>query len=117
MKFKIDENLPVDCANILLDSGFDAESVLQENIQGCADPYLMEACKKEKRILVTLDLDFSDIRTYPPGENPGIIILRLNEQSIDTVKTAINNVILAFGKDHPSNKLWIVEETRIRIRE
>ncbi len=117
MKFKIDENLPADCSKLLNDSGYDAESVLQENIQGCSDLYLIEVCKKEKRILVTLDLDFSDIRAYPPGDNPGIIILRLNEQSIDTVKTAISNVILAFGNDYPGNKLWIVEEKRIRIRE
>jgi len=31
--------------------------------------------------LITLDLDFSDIRTYPPYEYPGFIILRLKKQN------------------------------------
>ncbi len=117
MKFKIDENLPDVCSSLLNNIGYDTESVVQENIQGCSDHYLIEVCKKENRILITLDLDFSNIRAYPPGDNPGIIILRLSEQSIDTVKNAINRLVIAFDHDVPDHKLWIVDETRVRIRE
>ena len=39
---------------------------------GAVDPDVAQACQKEARALVTLDLDFSDIRAYPPkGGLPG----------------------------------------------
>ena len=51
------------------DLGHDIESALSEKLGGADDPVLLAACVAEDRILVTLDLDFSDIRTYPPGSH------------------------------------------------
>ena len=38
---------------------------------GAVDPDVAQACQKEARALVTLDLDFSDIRAYPPEDYQG----------------------------------------------
>ncbi len=72
-KFKVDENLPEAAAKILRDAGFDAETVLNKGLGGALDTTLAAVCKEEVRALITLDLDFSNIRTYPPKEYPGII--------------------------------------------
>ena len=117
MKFKIDENLPIDCSDLFIRMGYEAETVHKEKLQGCSDRSLVEKCMKEDRILVTLNLDFSDIRSYPPGSNPGVIVLRIDEQSIDSILKAIERVLLAFTNENPCRKLWIVDERRIRIRE
>lgn len=37
MKFKIDENIPVDCADLFLRKGYEAETVYQEELHGCSD--------------------------------------------------------------------------------
>ena len=102
---------------LLAEKGYNAETVNQENLQGCSDNILSEVCRNEDRILITLDLDFSDIRAYPPGSNPGITVLRLNEQSIDSVIIAMKKVLLSFSNETPIKKLWLVDATRIRIRE
>ncbi len=73
-KFKIDENLPIEAAKIFKRFGYDAETVLDEGLQGSSDDELFLICKKENRILVTFDLDFSDVRTYSPGAHPGVIV-------------------------------------------
>jgi predicted nuclease of predicted toxin-antitoxin system len=39
-------------------------------------------CTHEGRILLTLDLDFSDIRAYLPEEFPGILVLRSDKTGI-----------------------------------
>jgi hypothetical protein len=39
-------------------------------------------CKREGRILLTLDLDLSDIRAYLPEEFPGILVLRPDKTGI-----------------------------------
>jgi predicted nuclease of predicted toxin-antitoxin system len=117
VKFKIDENLPSYCAMLLFEEGYNAETVNQEGLQGCSDQTLIEVCKSEDRILITLDLDFSNIRNYPPGSNPGIVVLRLSEQSISAAEVSIKHLIASFSQEQPVNKLWVVDELKIRIRE
>ena len=53
MEFKIDENLPVEIADILEAAGHDAITVLDQNLGGCEDSKVIEVCNEEKRILVT----------------------------------------------------------------
>ncbi|MCG6552759.1 MAG: DUF5615 family PIN-like protein [Candidatus Magnetominusculus sp. LBB02] len=77
MQFKIDENLPIEIAHILISAGHDALTVNEQQMAGIADQLLFKRCKDEDRVLITLDKDFSDIRTYPPEEFAGIIVLRV----------------------------------------
>ena len=66
MRVKLDENLPIELKRLFIDSGHDAETVLDEGMGGASDPEVLAACLAEKRVLVTQDADFADIRTYPP---------------------------------------------------
>ena len=66
MKFKLDENMPIEAADLLRNAAYDAETVDDEQLAGHIDPVIAQVCKQEGRILITLDLDFSDIRHYPP---------------------------------------------------
>jgi hypothetical protein len=45
-------------------------------LSGAEDATIAVRCRTEGRILITLDLDFANIRAYPPAEYAGIIILR-----------------------------------------
>lgn len=81
MQFKIDENLPIEIADILSGGGHDAKTVYDERLAGIQDAGLRDVCVKESRVLVSLDVDFSDIRAYPPAELPGVIVLRVGNQS------------------------------------
>ena len=76
MRFKIDENLPVDAAESLRDAGHDALTIDDQQMVGDSDPKIAAVCQSEQRAIVTLDLDFSDIRAYPPGEYHGLVVLR-----------------------------------------
>ena len=116
IRFKTDENLPLDVVELLRSAGYDAMSVLDESLVGARDEVIANVCKKERRALITLDLDFADIRSYPPNEYDGIIVLRIHDQGKRNVVDVLRRVI-KFLKDHPCLKqLWIVEEDRIRIR-
>ena len=66
MRFKIDENLPVEFADLFEENGYNALTVLQQHLCGEADTSIAQICQREKRALVTLDTDFADIRSYPP---------------------------------------------------
>ncbi|MDH5716947.1 MAG: DUF5615 family PIN-like protein [Spirochaetia bacterium] len=117
MKFKIDENLPTDLKNILKDNSFDAHLVFDENIQGIDDKSLINISKKENRIFLTMDLDFSDIREYPPQDYHGIIVLRPKNQDVETINTLVKKVIPVLRNIDISGKLLIVDQNKIRIKE
>lgn len=116
MQFKIDENLPIEIAELLINAGYDAKTVNDQQLQGTKDSILSEVCKSEHRILVTLDTDFSDIRTYPPEEFSGIIVLRVRSHAKHHVVKVFSSIIHLIGREPLIQHLWIVEETKVRIR-
>lgn len=116
MHFKIDENLPIEIAELLINAGHDAKTVNDQQLKGTKDPSLIDLCKNENRILVTLDTDFSDIRGYPPQEFSGIIVLRVSSQSKQHVMKVFQRIISLIDTEPLNQHLWIVEESVIRIR-
>jgi len=116
MKFKIDENLSIEVAELLREAQYDAVTVIEQQLRGRADPDIAAICQQETRCLVTLDKNFADIRTYPPAQYAGLIVLRLNQQDKLYVLNVIRELIKLLTKEPLEEHLWIVEEGRIRIR-
>ena len=114
-RFKLDENLPVEAAELLQATGHDALTVLDQALSGHPDDSLAMICRKEQRAIVTFDLDFSDIRTYPPEEYFGIVVLRLGRQETPHVLKVLEQLIPKFNDEPLAKKLWIVSETTVRI--
>jgi len=96
--------------------GHEAVTVDDQRLVGASDRHLAEVCKTEGRVFVTLDLDFADIRTYPPDEHPGLIVLRLARQDKPHVLDVFRRTLKAVRQEPLEGRLWIVEEKRIRIR-
>lgn len=117
MKFKVDENLPVEVTALLQRAGYDALSVVDQNLGGKADKIISRVCRDENRAIITLDLDFADICTYPPSEFAGIVVLRLKNQDKFAVTAVMEDLLKVLEKESLDKRLWIVDEQRIRIRE
>lgn len=117
MKLKIDENLPIEAADLLREAGHDAVTVLEQRLGGAADPVIATICESETRVLVTLDVDFADIRAYPPADYPGLIVLRLNQQGKPHVLEILRRLVFVLAEETPEGHLWIVEQDRIRVRD
>ncbi len=116
MKFKVDENMPAEVARMLADAGHDAVTVPDEQLSGRPDSNVSGVCRQEDRAIVTLDLDFADIRAYPPSEYAGIIVLRLARLDKHRVISAIQRLLPVFDQEPLAGKLWIVDEASVRIR-
>ena len=117
MKFKIDENLPVEVAELLRKAGYDAATVYDQNLTGVVDPTLALVCQSEQRALITLDTDFADIRTYPPDQYVGLVVLRLKQQDKMSVLKVVARMVKALDTEELERHLWILDEQRIRVRE
>lgn len=117
MKFKLDENLSPALAADFLAAGHEAHSVLEQALGGAPDPHVIEVCRLENRVLITLDLDFANIRSYPPARYAGIIVLRLGTQAHGAVAAAMAAAIRLLQREELIGRLWIVEAGRIRIHD
>jgi predicted nuclease of predicted toxin-antitoxin system len=91
--------------------------VFDEGLRGSADEVIAERCHREERALVTLDLDFADIRTYPPAGSPGMIVLRVRNQSRRHILRVLSRVTTLLDKEPVAGRLWIVSDAGVRIRE
>jgi len=117
VNFKVDENLPTEGASVLNDAGHNASTIIDEAMEGVHDIAVLERCASAQRILVTLDLDFGDIRAYPPDTHSGIVILRPHRQDKKSIMHLITGLLSVLDKENPTGSLWIVEPGRIRIHE
>ena len=116
MKFKLDENMPTSAVLLLRQKNHDVHTVFDEELNGDIDERVAETCRKEQRILMTLDTDFSDIRAYPPKNYEGIILLRPYRQSEPQVIKLLKAVLPVFQIEPIKGFLWVVEPSGIRIR-
>jgi predicted nuclease of predicted toxin-antitoxin system len=116
VKVKLDENMPADLASRLRHAGHDVVDVMEEGLAGEDDPPILKAATKEGRILVTFDLDFADIRHYPPGTHAGIVVFRLQDQRWKNLQGPLNRLLAGDSLEGLSNGLAIVDETRVRYK-
>ncbi len=117
MKFKLDENVPELVRQSLDEAGHDAHTVADEGLAGATDQTVLQACVAEDRILITLDLDFSDIRAYPPGSYPGIWVLRPPRQTFSKIDELVRAGVRLSAVERVRGQLWVIDEKRVRIRD
>ena len=109
-------HLPAEFVEMLRSAEHDAQSVLDEGMGGAADARVAEACRAEGRAIVTLDLDFADIRAYPPNEQAGVIVLRVDDQRRQRLLTVFEQVVRMLETEDVRGHLWLIDERGVRVR-
>ena len=118
MRFKLDENFGKRTLNIFQAAGHDVQTTLDEGMQGCSDRHLYDVCCKERRCLVTLDLDFSDVTRFPPEQGSGIAVIRVpRNPSLAVLEQLIHLLLQMLSRMTIEKNLWIIETSRIRIHQ
>jgi predicted nuclease of predicted toxin-antitoxin system len=116
LKFKVDENLPEELTQLLRDAGWDSASVVEQHLGGADDPLVAQVCSAENRILITFDRGFSNIKRHPATGLQGIVVFRLKRQDKRHVLNVSSRLVHELQQRELSGEIWIVHETRIRIR-
>jgi len=115
VKVKLDENLGRREADRLRAAGHDVATVCEQGMASAADRQLIEACRRERRCLVSLDLDFANPLLFRPSDYAGIAVLRLPPKPTADDLLALMDALAAELKTASiEGKLWVVERHRIR---
>ncbi len=115
MKVKLDENLGNRSIELFRQAGHDTAAVEGQSLASASDRTLIGVCRGERRVLVTLDLDFSNILVFPPSDFAGIAVLRVpHPMSLAALHEHVRTLLRAMETRELAGKLWIVESERIR---
>ena len=117
MRFKIDENLPSSLGTLLEEHQLESETVHDEGLSGNPDEMIVDMCNKGGLVLITMDIGFANQRAYPAGTHPGMIVIRIKNQSTRSVLSVMKRFLdkQADFADLAGCTV-IVEENRYRVR-
>ena len=116
MKVKLDENITAAAVALLSNHGHDVDTVPAEHITGASDALLLEACRNDRRMLITFDIGFGDVRAHPPGSHPGIVVLRIADQRPENTLDVLRRFLAYHELNDLAGALTVVSEDRVRIR-
>lgn len=115
MRLKLDENLGTLGVELLRQAGHDVVTVVEQGLCSATDNALITVCLRERRCIVTLDLDFGNPLLFRPSDYAGIAVLRLPPKPAQQdLLDAIRILIAGLAQGEIEGKLWIVQRGHIR---
>jgi predicted nuclease of predicted toxin-antitoxin system len=116
MRIKLHENMPVRISAALNAMGNDVETVYSEGLSGAKNDVVWAASQDEQRLLITRDLDFSDIRRFQPGLHHGIILARLRTPGREVLFQRIVELYKTEDIEKWAGCFVVVTDHKIRIQ-
>jgi predicted nuclease of predicted toxin-antitoxin system len=116
MRFLCDMSLPLAMAEWLRSQGHDAVHIREIGLAHLPDHEIFERAADERRILVTLDLDFGEIAGMAGATGATVVLLRLRLARQDYLCRRLQTAIVEAAEALEAGATTVVEDARIRIR-
>jgi predicted nuclease of predicted toxin-antitoxin system len=116
VKFKVDENLPVELACELESLGHDADTVEDEGLSGEPDSGVVARARAEDRIIITLDKGLADVFRFPIATHAGVVLFRPGSLGRKAVLAFIRERLPSLLERELANRITVVTADRIRFR-
>jgi predicted nuclease of predicted toxin-antitoxin system len=118
MRFLIDANLPRAVIGVVQSLGHEVEFARDIGLASATDEQIAKHALQYAAALLTRDLDFADIRRYPPDRYSGIVVLRLPDTAVaEEIAAAVKRFLSEPGFIASlAGRLAIVEGDRVRFR-
>lgn len=116
MRFKGDENIPLQAIQLLADHGHDVTTVADERLKGGSDTRVLAAATAEQRMVLTTDRGFADIRAHPPGTHPGIVVVHARDLRQSVIVMLLGTFIVEHDFDDFVGCNVVIEPGSVRVR-
>jgi predicted nuclease of predicted toxin-antitoxin system len=104
--------------NLLNTKGYNTIHVKTCGLSGTKDPDLFVFAQKEQRIIISRDLGWANIKTYPPNTHCGLVILRLSfEATAREIRQVVELFVSSIDMLEIVGATVIVEKDKFRIRK
>ena len=117
LRVLVDEDLPRSTAPLMQSHGVDARDVRDVGLKGAPDAEIFKYAQKEKRIILTRDVEFGNILKYPPQNHHGVIVVRLPNTFVrDQIIKVIEKFFIYTKIQEFAHKIVILDIDNYRIR-
>lgn len=115
-RVKLDEDLSPLVGEPLTKRGIGWRSVHSQGWSGATDADLFARTAASGEMLMTADKGFEDVRLYPPGTHPGIVLLRPDRDTVVELASLCERLLVAMPLEGLAGCLAVVSPRSIRIR-
>jgi len=116
MKFLADVGISMSTVHALRQEGHNAVHLRDEELQRLSDSGIVEKARQEGRIILTFDLDFSDLLALGLLDSPSVIVFRLRDETPSSVTPKLMEVLKQRREELEQGAIVAVEDTRYRLR-
>lgn len=115
MRFLLDQDVYAGTARLLRGLGHDVLLAAQLGLERADDEVLLEAGRREARILITRDRDFGGL-VFVEGRGPGVVYLRMLPATERLVHDQLEVVITSYPEDELRSAFVVIQPHGHRIR-
>lgn len=116
MNFLVDMGVSPLTVKKLKEVGYNAVHLSEQGLMRMPDSQIVAKAKEESRIILTFDLDFTDLLAASKDNLPSVIIFRLKKTLPAFVNSRLFTVLSKCSKPLEGGAIIIVEDYRYRIR-
>lgn len=91
------------------------DTAAQEGLAGCPDDEVWAAAQNSHRLLITQDLDFSDLRRFAPGSHAGLLLVRLREPGRGALTQQVRRLFQSEDAARWQGCVVVLTEHKVRI--
>ena len=100
--------------DFLIGLGYDVVTAQELGLAGADDEIIIDKAVALGRVLLTRDVDFSNILLYPPARYLGIAVLKMSPATTSAVHRVLKQ---ALAQNHDlTGALLVIDKNKFRIR-
>jgi predicted nuclease of predicted toxin-antitoxin system len=116
MRFLADMGVAQRIVQWLREEGHDAAHLRDEKLHRLPNGEIFEKAHRERRIILTFDLDFGEIVALSGDKTVSVILFRLHNTRAPHVMERLRKVLKESGEALEQGAIVVVEEARHRTR-
>jgi len=116
VKFLADMGISMATVDALRVAGHEVVHLREQGLQTLPDDQIMDKAIRERRVILTCDLDFGELLAASGGHVPSVILLRMRNQTPSAVTPRLFQVLQTCGAALATGAIVIVGDASFRLR-
>jgi predicted nuclease of predicted toxin-antitoxin system len=117
MRFLADMGISLRTVEWLREKGYNVVHLSEEGLQKLPDPEVLEKTRLENRILLTIDLDFTQLLAISRSLLPSVVLFRLGNENYNQINDCLDVLLEEYVDDLQSGVMISVSSKSFRVRK
>lgn len=109
-------NLSPEWVQVLRSAGIEAVHWSTVGNPSAPDTELFEVARKQRSVMMTQDLDFTELLYHSRAGSPSVVLLRLRNELHEAQRTRVAALLQAATSPLEAGALLVINERRARLR-